>query len=501
MKSNIYYSVYHCLYDNIDSRDSVLSDIRKKYFETGLEIKNKVAKEIDSVTYKYSYHLKYGQPLKWKKMVGEKLLEKSQPDGNGGYKIITYGEHKKAIKIRYYSLEHEWIRSEYFAKNEIKKIPSVILMPDDEYDKIKICYRDNGCNCRDIEVVKCDLNIDIKDIDLYSKRLGFEYLVCYTYEGVFFYCEGNVKEKIINLNNKAINNIEDSTVEDTVNLEEDGKSVDKEIKFTEKDKIKYLNEENKENLNCNFEEEHYFYVGETKNNLRDGRGRTSKLNGKTIYEGAYKNGKRNGFGSLYYTNDKLCYVGNWKNNKRDGLGVSFNDNQNVVHVGTWKDDKLDGVGTKFDEFGNIVFSGTLNSGKINGAGIRYNLENKSYIVEQWNNGNLKNKFTEFSAEGKLLYYGEMEHFKRQGYGIQYNDNGGIIYEGYWVDNCYNGKGTILYNDHKYTGLFENSKPCGKGVIYKNDGTTIQGIFLSCKTENCDTIKFENDVEYYFIPSV
>lgn len=473
MKSNIYYSVYHSLYDNIDSRDNVLSDIRKKYFETGSEIKNKITKEIDSVTYRYSYHIKYGQPLKWKKMYGNRLLEKSQLNNDGSYSIVTYDEYRRVIKVQYYSWEHEWIKSEYLAADNIKKTPSVILMPDDEYDKIKICYKECDCESRIIEMVRC--NLPFGKVELYSENFGVEYLICDTYKGMFFYCEADVKEKIVNFNSKAANEIKDVESENEV-----------------------LNVTEKPDCNC---KEKYFYIGSTKNSLRDGRGRTAKSDGKTIYEGTYKGGERNGFGVLYYTNDELCYAGEWKNNKRDGIGVSFNTDQRTVHVGAWKAGKLDGIGTKFDKFGNIVFSGTLDDGKINGVGVRYNLESKSYIIEQWDNGVFKNKVTQFSPEGKLLYYGEVNHLKRHGYGVQYNDNGGIIYEGYWENDHYNGTGTILHKDHRYTGSFKDSKPYGKGIIYKNDGTEIHGIFLNSKTNDCDTIKFEDNIDYYFIPSV
>ena len=506
MKSNIYYSVYHCLYDNIDNEDSVLSDIRKKYFETGSEVKNKITKEINSKIYKYSYHLKYGQPLKWKKMYNNILLEKSQPGNNGAYSIVTYGESRRVIKVTYYSWEHEWIKSEYFEINDTKKNPSVILIPDNEYDKIKIYYKKSNCEPKTIEMIRCELPFE--KIELYIKNFDVEYLVCDTYDGVLFYCEPSIKNEIINFSDRAINNVEALDSKRTVIPYETISAIEKEENL-----IDSLNEEIKIDLNLDSEildhtekldckcEDKYFYIGSIKNSLRNGKGRTAKPNGKTIYEGMYKNGKRDGFGALYYTNDDLCYVGEWKDNKRDGVGVSFNNNQSTIHVGTWENDKLHGIGTKFDKSGNIIFSGVSDNGKINGAGIRYNPESKNYIIEQWDNGVLKNKATEFSPEGKLLYYGEIKDFKRHGYGVQYNDDGGIIYEGYWENNHYNGNGTILYKDHKYTGLFKDSKPYGKGTILMKDGTKIQGIFLNSQMDECDKIKFENNIEYYFIHSV
>ena len=65
-----------------------------------------------------------------------------------------------------------------------------------------------------------------------------------------------------------------------------------------------------------------------------------------------------------------------------------------------------------------------------------------------------------------------------------------------IDGKPEGKGTILYFDHGYTGAFSHGKPCGVGVIYEWNGDEITGTFVDSPSYNTRTIEFANDVVYY-----
>ena len=88
--------------------------------------------------------------------------------------------------------------------------------------------------------------------------------------------------------------------------------------------ILYKNEEdykiiinNKNNeINNLFKCKNDFYIGEYKNNIKEGEGIMSNkeiLNYKIIYEGEFKEDKKDGKGKLYFKNGSI-FEGNWKKN-------------------------------------------------------------------------------------------------------------------------------------------------------------------------------------------
>ena len=79
------------------------------------------------------------------------------------------------------------------------------------------------------------------------------------------------------------------------------------------------------------------YVGEYKNNLKDGEGVMNYNNGD-FYIGKYKNDKREGKGSFFYKEKKDKFEGEWQNDKEkngDGL-IIYKDNINLYENGIYK---------------------------------------------------------------------------------------------------------------------------------------------------------------------
>lgn len=119
------------------------------------------------------------------------------------------------------------------------------------------------------------------------------------------------------------------------------------------------------------------YVGEFKNNLRDGNGKftnkkgyiyegewldghfegwgTIKKRGNdgcvvSVYQGQFKNWKKHGEGKQFFVNG--FYEGLWRDGKRAGLGIMWY-NDGSVYLGNWKDDKYDEIGTMV--YGNEIY--------------------------------------------------------------------------------------------------------------------------------------------------
>ena len=85
------------------------------------------------------------------------------------------------------------------------------------------------------------------------------------------------------------------------------------------------------------------YVGEFKNDLRNGQGTVTRADGSNIYVGEWLNSGYSGHGTYTWSNgDK--YVGEFENSSMEGKGtLTFADG--TVQKGFWKDSEF--VGTKY----------------------------------------------------------------------------------------------------------------------------------------------------------
>lgn len=144
------------------------------------------------------------------------------------------------------------------------------------------------------------------------------------------------------------------------------------------------------------------YLGEFKNNLREGIGQCSFSNGN-MYLGIFKEDLMDGIGHMKYSSGDE-YIGQWKNGKKHGKGI-FTWSDGVIYNGDFNNGKMEGIGICYDNSGNIIYDGEWKNNLIHGKG--------TYI---WN-------------EGKK-YVGEFLHGKKHGYGAFYL-NGELIYDGTW----------------------------------------------------------------------
>ncbi|MFN3316569.1 MAG: hypothetical protein ACK40K_07140 [Raineya sp.] len=75
-----------------------------------------------------------------------------------------------------------------------------------------------------------------------------------------------------------------------------------------------------------------YYIGEWKENKREGWGKHTFKDG-SIYEGYFENDQRNGFGTYYYYSGEV-YRGYWKNDLMDGEGEISSNNKKPIR-GVW----------------------------------------------------------------------------------------------------------------------------------------------------------------------
>lgn len=292
------------------------------------------------------------------------------------------------------------------------------------------------------------------------------------------------------------------------------------------------------------------YKGEWRDGKFHGKG-ICYDNGEKIYEGDLDNGIRSGSGHEY-VDGKCIYVGSFENNERKGFGTSYDEHGSIVYSGQWTKGMYDGFGLLYSD-GNPRFAGQFVMGKLNGRvnEIKDGIVVKECIYSEGEcvymreytddgltlkyDGNVKKGLYEgmgcgFSPYGEKYFEGifkKNEPFKNMKVSLrklskleycddiaqsQYNKfikgpnyvveqpyNGGA-YSGLLVNDKPEGKGTILYSDHGYTGAFSDGAACGLGVIYEWDGSEITGTFVNSSNEATTEITLANGITYHLLDS-
>ncbi|KAJ6253133.1 hypothetical protein M0813_13469 [Anaeramoeba flamelloides] len=202
------------------------------------------------------------------------------------------------------------------------------------------------------------------------------------------------------------------------------------------------------------------YSGEFQNNEINGNGKWQYPNGD-VYLGEFKDAQRHGFGILKCM-DHSFYFGNWLNNLKNGNGKQIYSNGDKFN-GKWENN-LRVVG-KF-ESNNLVYDGEFKYNLFHGKG-------------------------ELKTKPNKIFVGTFVKGLRFGAGTLINDN--IKYEGNWVNNLPEGKGTlykykkaIIQNGEKdekdesnpieleISGIWKEGKSNGTTIIKQNGETVFQG---------------------------
>ena len=156
-------------------------------------------------------------------------------------------------------------------------------------------------------------------------------------------------------------------------------------------------------INIKLEEKEYpgkgKYVGEIKNNLRNGKGEMrysdDDIYNRYLYRGEWKDDLYDGYGEMYWKNSDY-YEGEWKKGLKEGKGT-YNFCNGDIYEGEFKNDKKEGKGTYTFQKSN-KYEGEMKNDLIEGNGIFY-----------WENGD--------------KYIGEFKQARAEGKGVQFHVNG------------------------------------------------------------------------------
>ena len=225
------------------------------------------------------------------------------------------------------------------------------------------------------------------------------------------------------------------------------------------------------------------------------------------YVGGFKNGKYNGKGTIYDWEGYIHCEGNFVNGVAEGQGkktdyreeivfgdgsiTRYNTAVNSVYEGGFKQGRFDGKGyyvtyTDFQTLKNI-YSGDFVDDKMSGEGVLLNFAKdkiSSYYSGGWNDNDYEGIGIDSSEKG--IYIGDFAGGERNGQGTSYwsvyttgKETPVMQYAGTWKRDYKDGTGTEYDKKGKilYEGDFAADLREGKGKLYKEDGSVVEGIWV------------------------
>ena len=190
-----FYAIYYARYDGGAAKDDLFYELRRDFFSNGQRLKNKVVRRSDGMDYRYSYLLENGNPMKWKKLAGYRLLEKSFAESDGSYQIVTQDAQKHIRKAAFFDFDHRWKRTEYFSP-DVRKIPTSILMPVRGGEAIVVKeYAPRAGEENGYELYPCGIPEDSEELTLLNGAAGIPEVVARTNKGDFYFCRAEEVER------------------------------------------------------------------------------------------------------------------------------------------------------------------------------------------------------------------------------------------------------------------------------------------------------------------
>ncbi|XP_041977254.1 MORN repeat-containing protein 3-like isoform X2 [Aricia agestis] len=160
---------------------------------------------------------------------------------------------------------------------------------------------------------------------------------------------------------------------------------------------------------------------------------------------------KNGLRHAVFTKNREKYIGEWKNNLREGKGFSLTK-KGILYDGDWVNGLRHGFGVLsrrlFTGAYSLVYRGGWAYGKPEGIGWRY-YNNGDRYLGFWRRGQRHGYGKMWYADG-TFYAGYWKADRRNGLGIFVQDNNNR-YEGHWVDDLKDGYGQFY---HIHTGQMQ-----------------------------------------------
>ncbi|PRP77478.1 hypothetical protein PROFUN_14298 [Planoprotostelium fungivorum] len=206
------------------------------------------------------------------------------------------------------------------------------------------------------------------------------------------------------------------------------------------------------------------YTGKFKNDRMHGRGILICMNGD-IYDGDWAEGKRSGHGK--FTSKRGQYDGYWVNDRREGTGSMVWSNGDF-YDGEWKADMRHGEGKMVTV--DSSYRGGWSQDRKEGKGtfiqkLNSRPQNNDHDHEAW-----VNKYEgEWKADKVRACGSSISRAQKHNHGVcirkTEDGEGEFKYDGNWVNDMREGKGTFTDSYGTYTGSWKEDKSQRNGVGY------------------------------------
>lgn len=211
-----------------------------------------------------------------------------------------------------------------------------------------------------------------------------------------------------------------------------------------------------------------------------------KLENMTI-NGYFENGKINGFAEQIFSS-RDSYIGNFVNDQREGYGVYVWSATNTRYYGEWKNNKINGYGyiTKDDKVSEV---GIYQDGKlITNLG-------QDYLNKKVNGsctGNCFNGFGTITYNNKDYYTGFFNNNKPYKVGTRMFKASNSLYVGQFdLEGEPTGTGYLTTLDYIYFGKFKNAKVVGKALKLNQSTSKVEPINVTQPSTSSKSIKTSN----------
>ncbi|XP_038677637.1 MORN repeat-containing protein 1-like [Scyliorhinus canicula] len=213
------------------------------------------------------------------------------------------------------------------------------------------------------------------------------------------------------------------------------------------------------------------YVGEVKQQMRDGFGLYVYPNSFFQYEGEWKKGKKHGIGK-FLMKDGSYYEGEFLNGEIEGNGVRYWAASGNEYCGQFSQGEIHGYGV-MKYFNGARYEGEFHYGARTGHGAM--IDNEGQVYRGSFHSNKRQGEGELFYQNGDHYQGDWVLDRRQGHGIlQYADSS--YYEGQWRNDLFNGQGSMIHcSGVTYDGMWINGHPATEATKLVILGEGIQEV--------------------------
>ncbi len=447
----IIFSALYSEFEKLDFKNDALAGVRSNYFNSHNTEQNDVTEVcIDSDIYGLSYKMSINKPLLWKVSRNNRPYQSVKKLSDGIYSVLYYEENGIISKRVYFDGNHNWLRTEYFDKqNETKltarlfpkNISGIIALVlerfanDSTTDPITLFPSDNPKGKRCTALIYSNVGMLWYDEVFCPEDLKYSTKAECTSSGFEFTVQSFNSDdtaEMCDITKANYLDKRDIPAENSPHSVAEMEYADNNINYSAYDKIeKILAEAHKSNKDL---------FGEIINhagNVFD------EPDVEDISEENEENPEQSTVPILSETDNSESFSCKISSDK---VNTDASDNEQ-------QDNSLKEL------FNKPV---PIKSGKY----YYYGSLSKS--------GERTGKGRTVSNEGITLYEGEYCEDKRQGFGVSYYKNGSINYFGNWADNARSGCGTGFRRSDGtlHTGNWINNTPQGYGARFASNGEFI-----------------------------